>query len=142
MTPIATRNREPVPADSPLARAVVISLFTWRRAGESDVVDGLERMGWWGDAFPSVPNDKIGSRLWLLQREKLTPQTLLRAESYATEALEWLREDGHASAVSVKARRVGLDCLGLFVSVTEAGGVDWTFDFENLWGVSHANGRA
>lgn len=59
MTPITTRNREPVPADSSLARAVVISLFTWRRAGESDVVDGLERMGWWGDAFPSVPNDKI-----------------------------------------------------------------------------------
>ena len=42
-----------------LVRAVVISLFSWRRANPDDDLPGLERMGWWGDTFPQVENDRI-----------------------------------------------------------------------------------
>ena len=56
----------------PLTRAVVISLFTWRRAEPDDNAD--VPMGWWGDTWPAVQNDRYGSRLWLLQRSKLTNQ--------------------------------------------------------------------
>ncbi|EEQ2017178.1 hypothetical protein GXV23_005496, partial [Escherichia coli] len=33
-----------------LTRAVIISLFTWRRAGRDD--DAPQIFGWWGDTWP------------------------------------------------------------------------------------------
>jgi phage gp46-like protein len=38
-----------------LTRAVLISLFTWRRAADDDALDDEERFGWWGDSFPPSP---------------------------------------------------------------------------------------
>ncbi len=70
-----------------LRRAVEISLFTWRRANASDQLEDDERYGWWGDSFPLVANDRIGSRLWLLRRRKLTTETIGAAVTYAQEAL-------------------------------------------------------
>lgn len=103
--------------EAALARAVIISLFTWRRANSDDVLPdpspGAPRMGWWGDSFPGTPNDRIGSRLWLLSREKLTAETLRRAREYATEALAWLIEDGIAARVEVEVERQGLSTLAL-----------------------------
>ncbi len=52
----------------PLTRAVVISLFTWRRAEPDDNAD--VPMGWWGDTWPAVQNDRYGSRLWLLPAQQ------------------------------------------------------------------------
>ncbi|MBJ5206016.1 phage GP46 family protein, partial [Salmonella enterica subsp. enterica serovar Agona] len=40
----------------PLTRAVVISLFTWRRAEPDDNAD--VPMGWWGDTWPAVQNGR------------------------------------------------------------------------------------
>lgn len=97
----------------PLVRAVVISLFTWRRANPDDDLPGDLRMGWWGDSFPSVPNDRIGSRLWLLSRAKLTGETVIRAKEYAEEALAWLVDDGVAARVDVEAARIDTFTLGL-----------------------------
>lgn len=97
----------------PLVRAVVISLFTWRRANPDDDLPGGLRMGWWGDSFPSVPNDRIGSHLWLLSRAKLTSETLTRAKEYAEEALRWLIDDGIAARVDVEAARIDTFTLGL-----------------------------
>ena len=101
----------------PLVRAVVISLFTWRRANPDDDLPApgpnALRMGWWGDSFPAVPNDRIGSRLWLLSRAKLTNDTVIRAKEYADEALRWLIDDGVVARVDVEAARVDTFTLGL-----------------------------
>lgn len=97
----------------PLVRAVIISLFTWRRANPDDDLPGDLRMGWWGDSFPTVANDRIGSRLWLLSRAKLTNDEVIRAKEYAQEALAWLVEDGIAARVDVEAARVDVSVLGL-----------------------------
>lgn len=97
----------------PLVRAVTISLFTWRRANPDDDLPNDQRMGWWGDSFPSVPNDRIGSRLWLLSRAKLLPETVARAREYAEEALQWLIGDGVAARIDVEAERQGLYTLAL-----------------------------
>ena len=70
-------------SSEPLVRAVIISLFTWRRARPDDDLPGDLRMGWWGDSVPEIPNDRIGSRLWLLSRAKLTVETVARAREYA-----------------------------------------------------------
>ena len=41
-----------------LTRAVIISLFSWRRADDSDDYDHeLGKQGWWGD---SLNEDEIG----------------------------------------------------------------------------------
>lgn len=82
-----------------LSRAVVISLFTWRRADDSDDYDHeLGKQGWWGD---SLNKDEIGSKLWQLLRSKITSETLLRAQEMADDALQWLVEDGICTDVSV-----------------------------------------
>ena len=98
-----------------LAQAVLISLFSWRRSEDADGVKTPFRQGWWGDSFAEVEGDRIGSRLWLLQRSKLTPAVLRRAEEYAEESLQWLIEDAIVESVEVTAERVGNDRLDLSV---------------------------
>jgi phage gp46-like protein len=88
-----------------LRRAVEISLFTWRRAEPGDPLDDDERMGWWGDSFPDVAGDRIGSRLWLLRRQVLTAEVLRRAEEYCREALQWMVDDEIVTAISVSVKR-------------------------------------
>jgi len=109
-------------SDEPLVRAVIISLFTWRRANADDDLPGDERMGWWGDSFPTVTNDRIGSRLWLLSRAKLIPETLRRAKAYADEALKWLVDDGVAARVDVEVERHGLSTLALACRIYRSDG--------------------
>lgn len=119
----------------PLVRAVVISLFTWRRANPDDDLPGDQRMGWWGDSFAVELNDKIGSRLWLLSRAKITNDTVARAQEYAEEALQWLIADGVAARVEVEAQRIDTFTLGLAVRVYKTDGraaVD--VRFTDVWG--------
>jgi phage gp46-like protein len=119
----------------PLVRAVVISLFTWRRAKADDLLPGDQRMGWWGDNFAAVPGDQIGSRLWLLSRAKLVPETLARAKEYAEEALAWLVQDGVAARVEVQAERQGLQTLALACRIYKSdGGVPLDIRFTDVWG--------
>ena len=120
----------------PLVRAVIISLFTWRRAHDDDVLPntGMSRMGWWGDSFPPVANDRIGSRLWLLARSKLTDSTAQQAQDYAEEALQWLIDDGVAARVDVSATRRGISTLALACTVVNrSGAVAARLQFANLW---------
>lgn len=123
--------------ENPLVRAVLISLFTWRRANDDDVLPTPDssRMGWWGDGLATVKQDKIGSRLWLLSREKLIPQTFERAQEYAREALTWLIADGLADQVTVSASRFGLSGLRLDVTITRAGQALLTLSFNDVWKV-------
>ncbi|ELN6426105.1 phage GP46 family protein, partial [Salmonella enterica] len=79
--------------DDSIKTAVIISLFTDRRAQPSDPVpDGTtDRRGWWADSFRKRP---IGSRLWLLSREKTLASVVERTAAYADEALAWLKPAG------------------------------------------------
>ena len=121
-----------------LRRAVTISLFTWRRAGPDDAVDDSDRKGWWGDSVPSVAGDKIGSRLWLLQRRTLVADTLKDAKSYAEEALAWLIDDLVVTSVTVTAERQGNDRMNLRVTLTEQNGETLELNFEDTWGLINA----
>lgn len=100
-----------------LSRSVVISLFTWQRASQSDEVDNDQRMGWWGDTFAENKGDKIGSKLWLLLRQKVTDETLLRAQEMADDAIQWLVEDGICTDVSVSIERDSNDPNRINLSV-------------------------
>ena len=117
-----------------LPRAVLISLFSWRRANPDDDLPGTDRFGWWGDTYPEITNDRIGSRLWLLSRSKLTRQTVLRAKEYAEEALKWLVDDGVADSVAVESERQGLSTLALGVRLTRGNTDLLNIRFVDVWG--------
>lgn len=116
-----------------LPRAVIISLFTWGRAKADDQLPGTDRMGWWGDSFALVPNDRIGSRLWLLARSSITTRTVSLAKEYAQEALAWLVKDGVASKVTVLAERQGLSQIALACQIVKGNGNTVDIRFNNAW---------
>lgn len=118
--------------DHEIKTAVLRSLFTDRRAEDDDVLpDPLGgARGWWGDAFLPSP---MGSRLWLLGREKILPETLTRARDYAREALQWLVEAGVARSIEVDVLRVELDRLALVVAINRNGSPPARYRFELAW---------
>ena len=85
-----------------LVSAVWMSLGTDRRAQQDDVIPNgsNDKRGWWGDTYRPR---QIGSRLWLLSREKQLPETLRRAVEYAHEALQWLIDDKVVSSFHITA---------------------------------------
>lgn len=120
-----------------LYRAVVISLFSWRRAEPDDPVDDNERMGWWGDSFPAVANDKIGSRLWLLRRKTIVAETLRQAEAYAREALQWLIDDQLVTDIDVQVSSADRSRVDVAVMLSDEHGPLPPFNFNDIWQVQH-----
>lgn len=116
-----------------LPRAVLISLFSWRRAEPDDDLPGNQKYGWWGDTYSVVTNDRIGSRLWLLSRAKLTSETVLKAKEYAEQALQWLIDDGVVAQVTVQAERQGLSMLALGVVIVRGDKTKLNIRFANVW---------
>lgn len=126
-------------SDEGLETAVIISLFSDRRAKEDDVLpdpNSTDRRGWWGDLVSDIENDQIGSRLWLLNREKTLESVLVKAKEYAQEGLQWLVSDGVAAKVSVETERQGIagnDWLAIKVKIQKIDGNIEGFNFELQW---------
>lgn len=121
--------------DMSLETAIIISLFSDRRALDDDALPdaGTDRRGWWGDSYPQVNGDKIGSRLWLLSREKQLPEVLRRAEEYAREALAWLVEDKVCTSYSVTASIVRTGVLGLEIMINKPDASALTYRYGYAW---------
>ena len=118
-----------------LVQALLISLFSWRRSNDDDGVEIPQRQGWWGDTFADETNDRIGSRLWLLQREKLTDEISARAREYAEESLQWMITDALAQEIVVKTYRDN-GRLDMTIDVVRPGDAKTLqARFQNLWDV-------
>lgn len=91
-----------------LRTAVLLSLYTDRRANNDDTLPGddSDRRGWLGDELMPDPDDRIGSRLWLLERSKVTSDMRADAENYIREALQWMIDDGVVLEVGVTTELV------------------------------------
>ncbi|MBO3274121.1 phage GP46 family protein [Pseudomonas schmalbachii] len=116
---------EDLEADKGLETAVIVSLFTDRRAALDQLpvefpADDLR--GWWGDVAPQVEGDQTGSLLWLLAREKQLPATLARARQYAEDALRWMLEDKVAQQVVVAASWLATGWMLLQIDIYRPGG--------------------
>ncbi|HDM8438804.1 phage GP46 family protein [Yersinia enterocolitica] len=118
------------PTDN-LTRAVIISLFTWRRADPDD--DAEHPMGWWGDSYPTIQNDRIGSRLYLLQRTTLTHNTVELARGYLEQALAWLKDDGIVSRIAINVQRRGTEILTAEITLYRNDGGSQLITFDDLW---------
>lgn len=100
-----------ISVDRTLKNAIMISLFSDKRAGKHELsFDDPDTGGWWA-------NPKIGSRLWLLRREKITPDLLTKIKNYCLESLQWLPDTGACSSVSVEVRRTGTHSVEINVSI-------------------------
>lgn len=119
-----------------LATAVLISLFTDRLVEPSEVPEGVERAGWWGDAFPPDEDerDAIGSRMWLLEGGRASPDAPARARAFAIEALRWMVEDGLASAVDANATPSAGGRIDLSVAITLTDGTVRTYSIPGFSG--------
>lgn len=134
---IAAENFD-LQTDEGLQTAILVSLFTDLRVSADEELPAGEvnRRGWWGDVLPEIDGDKIGSRLWLLTREKRLPEVIARANEYAREALQWLVDDKVASRVDVlvEAVRVGeSDVLAIHVDVYRPRGEATRFRYNYAW---------
>lgn len=125
--------------DAGLSTAIYISLFTDRRAARNDILpdlDNTDRRGWWGDEVGDLPGDRIGSRLWLLEREKTTQEVLEKTKGYCEEALQWLIDDGVATKVTVTVEKQGTvetAILAIKVEIHKNDGTITALKFDNLW---------
>lgn len=113
-----------------LETAILISLFTDRLARSDDAIDGDDRRGWWGDTGSDY---SIGSRLWLLRREKLTTKVALKAEDYANEAVAWLLDDGVVTAISTNAQIMYPNRLNLIISYQQPAKAQASVKFSWVW---------
>ena len=124
-------------SESGLRTAVIVSLFTDRRANDDDELPdgGNDRRGDWEDSYSEIEGDLKGSRLWLLAREKQTTDVVNRAVEYAEEALQWLLDDGIAASVIVNGIVPQRGVLGLLITITRPDGTVENFKFANIWDV-------
>lgn len=115
-----------------LETSILISLFTDRRINAELLPQGQTSLrGWWGDLFSDVDGDRIGSRLWTLEREKQLAETLNRYLDYTREALEWLKEDGVADQVNVSGEFISMGRILLNVEIIRPFETDSQYSF--IW---------
>lgn len=120
--------------DEGLKTAVIISLFSDARASDTDLAPGVtDKAGWWGDEFLADQDDKLGSKLWTLAREKRTATLLTRAEEFSKQALQWLVDDEVALSVDVSASFTDEGYLALDIKITRPVGDPTAFKFYSQW---------
>lgn len=121
---------------SDLVTAVLISLFSDRRANDDDTPpDGSDdRRGWWGDLDQDVP---IGSRLWLLDRSKLTQDVANTARTYCIEALQWLIDDQVVASVQVSTVIASRSQLDVSISIRRHDGTVVPLKYSWAWNATN-----
>lgn len=125
--------------DAGLMTACAVSLFTDARAGADDLLpdNSDDRRGWWGDLLADLPGDRIGSKLWLLAREKALPEVAHRVETAAADSLQWLIVDGIARRIVCTATWVSPGACGLQVEIYRATGDPVSLRYSNIWEALH-----
>jgi phage gp46-like protein len=127
-----------------LATAVIVALGTDGLAERTDVLpdpDSSDRAGWWGDldAEEIWGGWPIGSRLWLLRRDKIADPgshrgaTVTRADRYIREALQPFLDRRIASFLDVKVERVGRERIDAHVVISRGPSLAVELRYQILW---------
>jgi len=131
--------------DDGLETAVIISLFTDRRASPEQIPSELPQddlRGYWGDISNATPSDQTGSLLWLLAREKQLPQVLGRAQQYCREALAWMVEDLIATRIEVTAQFIAQGWMLIAIDIFRPTGSAVRYQFNYEWAAQAAKRSA
>ena len=121
-----------IKTDTGLESAVIISLHTDERVGHTEEHPGAvgDRRGWWGDQFLKLP---LGSKVWTLTREKLTPKILPKLVAEVTAALVWLKAAGLAAKIEATAEIYDSKTAAVKILITKPGAAGETW--ERVWRV-------
>lgn len=128
--------------DEGLQTAVTVSLFTDARVDKEELPEGeTDQRGWWGDAL-NDDNDKIGSKLWTLERQKITTQVLEDFKQFSEESLQWLIDDQIAASINVVVERVDNFSISVVIEITRPQDERQRYRYGYLWkahGVQQTN---
>lgn len=118
--------------DDGLETLVLQILFTDACADESDVLpDGTsDRRGWPGDTFADEP---LGSKLWLLDRAKLTTDVRNKAVTYAQTALDRHLKPDYAKLVTVTGSIPQFQMLQLDIAIIRPDGSELSLSIKQRW---------
>lgn len=123
--------------DDGLTSLVIQILFTDQRAADSDALpDGsTDKRGWPGDTFADQP---WGSKLWLLDREKLTTDVRNRAVTYAQTALDKHLKPTYAKKVTVTGSIPRFQWLQLDIEIQRQDAPAMTVTIAKRWEAQYA----
>ena len=114
--------------DEELTTAVLMSIYTDQRDDDSEFLD--DRRGWWGDLTTDA--DEIGSKVWRLQREKITQENLTSLKQYLEDCLAWMVEDGVANSVEAEVERADINKVYARIVISK-GENELVIKFTDLW---------
>lgn len=102
--------------DAGLRTPILVSLFSDARIEDSADLEYPETdpRGWWADDFQ---DSRMGSRLWLYERAKITPAVVADIRDTGEAALEWILRDGFAADITVDVQRLNRDSLLMRVEI-------------------------
>jgi len=127
-----------------LATMAKVALGTDGLADADDLlpdIDSTDRRGWWGDMDADLiwGGWKIGTRLWLLARSKITYEeaqqgsTLARAEQYTMESLAPFIKKRICQHVTVVAARTDRDRIDVRAVIYRGPQPAIALEYQALW---------
>jgi phage gp46-like protein len=87
---------------------ILVSLFVDARADESEIAEPEYRRGWIGDVVTVLQGHQLGSKLWLVEQERMTQDVLNKISSYVKESLNWVITLNYGQRVQVEVNREDL----------------------------------
>lgn len=130
-------------ATQELATSIIVALGTDRLAEPGDLLpdpDDTDRRGWWGDYQAEIWDGwPVGSRLWLLQRDKIEGPgsrrgaTTVRVEQYIREAIQPFIERRIGSSFEVEATRVGRQEIDALIRIYRGPVLEIELRYAILW---------
>lgn len=119
-----------------LETAVLMSIYTDRRADNDEELDDInDQRGWWGDQFE---DDEIGSKRWLLYRQKITSNTLALLRQYDRDALKWMIDDNVVKDIKVTVERYDRITVAEEIQLYYANDESVAFKFKTTWEAQYA----
>lgn len=128
--------------DDELDTAVIISVLTDKRATPEDLAaaglaQDADPRGSWGDTYPIVEGDQMGSHLWMLSRSLRDDVALSKAKAWMEECLQWMLDDGVAQSITVTTRWIGASHRGRMeiaaaIERPKGGSKRWAFIWDRI----------
>lgn len=99
--------------------AVLMSIFTDKRATSSEIQEAGQRRGWFGNLFNDDITYEVGSKLWIHSNQGRFDNDILNdLNDKALNALNWMIEDNVASEINVSSELSSNNTIKLNIKFT------------------------